>query len=260
MTAKEAVEKITELLNIKFGKKMGFETTKLIDGTEITNNLEHGFMLGQELYIVGESTLTPAPAGTHTTRDGLVLTVDSSSVIIAIEQEKQEEMATDYKMTEAIDAQGQKLESPTFDVGEDCYLIHEDGTKSPAPDGEHQVVLKDESGNENKIRIQVKDGKITQRENVEEESMSQEDFANEELISKIVEAITPVINEVAGMKEEMKKMYEKMECSYSALSEDFSNFKKQPQRFSVNEIKKDYKESAIDYKLDIIKGVIKNKK
>lgn len=257
MTAKEAVEKIQELLNIKFGKKVEFASTKLIDGTEITNNLEDDFKIGQELFIVGESTLTPAPAGSHTTRDGIVLTVDSSSVIIAIESEKKDEMAKDYKMTEAIDAQGQKLESPTFDVGEDVYLIKEDGTKEPAPDGEHQVVLKDESGNENKIRIQVKDGKITQRENVEEMSSK---FADEELISKIVEAITPVINEVAGMKEEMKKMYEKMECDYSALKEDFSSFKRQPQRFSVNEVKKDFKENIQDYRLNIIKGVLNNKK
>lgn len=257
MTAKEAVERIQELLNIKFGKKVEFASTKLTDGTEITNNLEDEFSIGQELFIVGESTLTPAPAGSHTTREGLIITVDSSSVIIAIETEKKDEMAKDYKMTEAIDAQGQKLESPTFDVGEDVYLIKEDGTKEPAPNGEHQVVLKDESGNENKIRIQVKDGKITQRENVEEMSSK---FADEELISKIVEAITPVINEVAGMKEEMKKMYEKMECDYSALKEDFSSFKKQPQRFSVNEVKKDFKENIQDYRLNIIKGVLNNKK
>jgi hypothetical protein len=37
------------------------------------------------LYVVGESTLTPAPAGSHITRENLKVTVDAESVIIAIE-------------------------------------------------------------------------------------------------------------------------------------------------------------------------------
>jgi hypothetical protein len=68
-------------------------------------------------------------------------------------------------------AEGAVVESKTFDVGEEVHVLAEDGSKEKAPDGEHQVVLKDESGNENKIRFETKDGVITQRENVEDESM-----------------------------------------------------------------------------------------
>jgi hypothetical protein len=68
-------------------------------------------------------------------------------------------------------AEGAVVESKTFDVGEEVMVLGEDGSKEKAPDGEHQVVLKDESGAENKIRFTTKDGKITERENVEEESM-----------------------------------------------------------------------------------------
>ncbi len=84
MKAHDAINKIKEMLNLSF-KKESFATTSLEDGTEVTNNLDSDFMIGQVLYVVGESTLTPAPAGTHTTREGYKITVDAESVIVAIE-------------------------------------------------------------------------------------------------------------------------------------------------------------------------------
>lgn len=63
---------------------------------------------------------------------------------------------------------GTILESNTFDVGEDISVVSEDGSKSPAPNGEHEIALKDSEGNEVIIRVLVADGKITERQNVEE--------------------------------------------------------------------------------------------
>jgi len=71
---------------------------------------------------------------------------------------------------------GTIVESATFDVGEDLFVVSEDGTKTPAPDGEHELALKDESGNENLIKVIVKDGKISERENVELETVKVEDI------------------------------------------------------------------------------------
>ena len=62
---------------------------------------------------------------------------------------------------------GTIVESATFDVGEDLFVVSEDGTKTPAPDGEHELALKDESGEETLIKVITKDGKIVERENVE---------------------------------------------------------------------------------------------
>jgi hypothetical protein len=70
--------------------------------------------------------------------------------------------------TDARTADGTILQSPTFDLGEDVEVVHEDGTKTPAPDGEHEIALKDSEGKEVIIRVVTKDGKITERENVEE--------------------------------------------------------------------------------------------
>ena len=63
-------------------------------------------------------------------------------------------------------ADGTIVESPTFDVGESVEVVTEDG-KTPAPDGEHELSLKDSEGNEVLIKVMTKDGVITERENVE---------------------------------------------------------------------------------------------
>lgn len=78
---------------------------------------------------------------------------------------------------------GTIVESPTFDVGEPVEVVTEEG-KTPAPDGEHNLFLKDEEGNEVHIRVITKDGIIVERENVEEleEEIKEEenvDFAEE---------------------------------------------------------------------------------
>jgi hypothetical protein len=76
---------------------------------------------------------------------------------------------------------GTIVESPTFDVGEDLFVVSEDGTKTPAPDGEHELALKDEAGNENLIKVITKDGKIEERENVELADADAETIKTEDL-------------------------------------------------------------------------------
>jgi len=257
MDATTAINNIRKMLGLQF-KKETFMSTFLVDGTtEVTNNMEEDFQVGQTLYVVKESTLVPAPEGSHTTRDGLVVSVDTESTIIAIvsedkstDAEVEQEASRDMVYTEARDAQGQLLESSTFDVGEDVFLIKDDGSKSPAPDGEHQVVLKDTSGNENKIRIIVKDGKIIQRDNVEgmmmPETMST-DF------SKDIEDIKLSLNNLLDL---VGSMNGKFKTELNSLKTDFDTFKKSPERTPVEETKS-YTQSFSDYKLDVIKSLRK---
>jgi hypothetical protein len=73
----------------------------------------------------------------------------------------------EVELTYAKLADGTIVESPTFDVGEKLEVVSEDGTKSPAPDGEHELMLKDSEGNENRMKVMTKDGVIVERENVE---------------------------------------------------------------------------------------------
>jgi hypothetical protein len=257
MNAAQAIDNIVKMLGLQF-KKETFKSTFLVDGTtEVTNNMEDDFQPGQTLYVVKESTLAPAPEGSHETKEGVVITLDSESVIIAVAQkdggndaEVEQEDGEMMKYTEAVDAQGQTLESNTFDVGEDVFLVKEDGSKVPAPNGEHQVILKDTSGNENKIRIQVMDGKITERENVEE--MMKPEMMNSDF-SKDIEDIKLSIN---NLLELVGSMNGKFKTELNSLKTDFDTFKKSPERVAVEE-KKSYTQSFSDYKLDLIKSLRK---
>jgi len=301
MNATLALDKIVKLLGLRF-KKESFFTTILEDGkTEVTNNADGEFQVGQTLYVLGEATLQPAPAGVHTTRERLVLTLDEESTIVKLEiksaeaevERNQEEVeSSKMEMTIAEDAQGQKLESPTFDVGEEVYVLGPDGEKTPAPDGEHQVVLKDTSGNENKIRIQTVDGKIVQRENVEQ--MAEVDMAefpwdecmlkmaeegySEETAAKICGSIkaknmtkakmsTDLYFEQVAQVEKLKDgiaqllslvetINGKFKTELSELKSEFNTFKNSPERKPVDK-KVDYKEKFEDFRVSILKDLRK---
>ncbi len=87
----------------------------------------------------------------------------------------------EVKLTVAKLADGTLVESPTFDVGETLEVIHEDGTKTPAPDGEHLLELRDESDEINRIKLFTEGGIIKERENVEieaEEEKIEEEMAD----------------------------------------------------------------------------------
>lgn len=251
MNATQAIDKIVQLLGLKL-KKESFFATVLMDGeTQVTNNLDSDFGIGQTLYVVGDSTLTPAPFGTHVTREGLALTVDEESTITKIEEEVKEaeqEVVEDQvevesskiKMTEAKDAQGQVLESPTFDVGEEVYVVDADGAKTPVANGEHQVVLKDTEGNDVKIRIQTVDGKIIQRENVE--GMSTDFTSQLEEIKLGISQLLEVVDSMNG----------KFKTEISSIKNDFETFKNAPERKPL-EKRADFKETFDDFKVDFLK-------
>lgn len=76
-------------------------------------------------------------------------------------------LEAEVELTYAKLADGTIVESATFDVGEDLFVVSEDGTKTPAPNGTHELMLKDTEGNETLLKVITEDGKIVERENVE---------------------------------------------------------------------------------------------
>lgn len=94
MNANQTINKIVNLLGLKF-KRDKFYSTVLVDGeTEVTNNLDELFQIGQTLYVVGESTLSPAPVGEHETREGLIILVDEESTIVELKEKSEGETET----------------------------------------------------------------------------------------------------------------------------------------------------------------------
>jgi len=132
----------------------------------------------------------------------------------------------EVNLTEAKLVDGTVVESPTFDVGEPVEVIAEDGTKTPAPDGEHELFLRDEEGNEVRIRIITKDGVITERMNVEEaaeEPEAEEEMAAEESTEEVEAEEMPEEEEVVSMEiisktvEEMAYRIEELEKKIAAM-------------------------------------------
>jgi hypothetical protein len=118
------------------------------------------------------------------------------------------------ELTDATLADGTVLQSPTFDLGEKVDVVSADGTLSPAPDGEHEIALKDSEGKEVVIRVVTKDGIITERMNVEE---AQAEVPEEEDMASIAgddisSAETPdaTTAEPQDIPQTMSEVYEKL--------------------------------------------------
>ena len=125
-------------------------------------------------------------------------------------------------------ADGTILESPTFDVGESVEVVSEDGTKTAAPDGEHEVVLKDSEGNEVRIKVITKDGVITERENVELEAPAEEEVKMESIAGGDMgddeeidteETANPIPEDMASMVTKLQYRIEELEKKMQSMQD-----------------------------------------
>jgi hypothetical protein len=122
-------------------------------------------------------------------------------------------------------ADGTILESSTFDVGEAIDIVSEDGSKSPAPNGEHEIALKDESGNEVIIRVIVADGKITERMNVEESAPEAPEESQSEIEVEMAEEVVPVETIAEPSQDERDAKIASLETKITELEALINEFK-----------------------------------
>lgn len=147
-----------------------------------------------------------------------------NKIITALSAEKEV-----VNFTYAKTADGTILESPTFDLGETVEVVAEDG-KTPAPDGEHEIALKDSEGKEVVIRVVTKDGKITERENVEEAQPEVPEEGEEEMASIAGEDIggeeggDAADAEVEPLPEDMSKMVSKLQYRIEEMEKKMASF------------------------------------
>jgi hypothetical protein len=130
------------------------------------------------------------------------------------------------EMTYAKLADGTIVESATFDVGEELFVVSEDGTKSPAPNGEHELALKDSEGNDVIMKVMTEDGKITERENVELPAKEEEEVESEmkkdvkmedETAEPMTEDTDKPMDEMPTEEVDMKSMVEKLQYRIEEL-------------------------------------------
>jgi hypothetical protein len=255
MNATEAINKIADLLGLKF-KSEKFMVTKLVDGsTEITNNQEGPFTVGEGLFVVGEnSVLVPAPAGSHETREGLILTVGEDSIISKIEEKPVVEesnpvidAATDVEIeTEVLSSatltDGTKIETDEegdFAVGQKLYVITESGERVSAPEGEHVT----ESG----ITLVVSgEGVITGVKYPDEDGEgSLEDMKSD--MKNMKQAMT-----------EMLSMLNKFSKDFESYKNDYEEFKNSPVHTEPVVRKTFGKENIMDAKVRFLRDALRN--
>ena len=122
-------------------------------------------------------------------------------------------------------ADGTVLESATFDVGEEVFVVGEDGSKTPAPDGEHELRLRDTEDVETRFKIFVTDGKITERENIEleeeeeVEALPETELSDEEEIKEEVDVDVVNLEEVSKKVEEMAYRIDELEKKIAEMKE-----------------------------------------
>jgi hypothetical protein len=139
-------------------------------------------------------------------------------IITMLSFEKKEDAV---EMTYAKLADGTIVESPTFDVGEALDIVSEDGTKSPAPNGTHELALRDSEGRDVLIKVVTEEGKIVERENVElpaaEEAEVESEMKDE--VKMETEEVAPLTEDTDKPTEEvdMKSVVEKLQYRIEEL-------------------------------------------
>ena len=151
-------------------------------------------------------------------------------------------------------ADGTILESPTFDVGESVDVVSEDGTKTAAPDGEHEVVLKDSEGNEVRIKVITKDGKITERENVELEAPAEDEVKMESIAGGDMgddeEVDTEETAEPISEDEDMKSVITKLQYRIEELEKKYNQMETIKEGGKADEVKTQPLPGEPGYKAD----------
>ena len=231
MKYQDAIRKINKLLGLyKFNNyKVANSEQELIT--------EGNIAVGEPIFIITENGQLPAPEGEFELDDTTKIKIKDGKV-----QEIKYDMEKKQDFVEAMLKDGTVVKSPTFDVGEDVFVVSPDGKEAKAPDGEHEVSLKDSEGKEVLIKIITKDGKITERENVElpsaeaeaeEEEMGMipdlsegNDTIDEDFKKVMMEKIDAIMAKLEGMVTEQEDMKKKV-----------SKFAKEPAGEPINQPK-----------------------
>jgi len=222
MTYQDAIRKINKLLGLyKFNSyKVAEKGDELITEGELA--------IDEPIYIITDNGQLPAPDGEFELDDTTKIKIKDGLV-----QEIKYDM--ENKTQNFVDAtlkDGTVVKSPTFDIGEDVYVVSPDGNETPAPDGEHELALKDTEGNESVFRIVVKDGKITERENIEEANPEMPE--KEEMGAPSLSEANDTIDDQEFKKSMMEKVdsivtrIEKMASDYEDMKAKVAKFSKEP--------------------------------
>lgn len=215
MKYQDAIRQISKLLGL-----YKFKSYKLEDGTSELI-IEKGLSVGEPVFIITDNGHLPAPEGEFKLEDSTKIKIKDGLVHeINYDMENKNQ-----QFVEAMLKDGTVVKSPTFDVGEEVMVVSPDGEETKAPDGEHELSLKDSEGKEVLFKIITKDGKITERMNVElpkaeaekEEEMGMipdlsegNDMIDEDFKKVMMEKVDAIMAKLDGMLKDQEDMKAKV--------------------------------------------------
>ena len=252
MNYQEAIRKINKLLGLyKFNSYKIKET-----GDEIIT--EGDLSVGEPIYIINKDGQIPAPDGEFELDDTTKITIKDGLV----QKINYDNMEKKQDFVEAALKDGTVVKSPTFDVGEEVKVVSPDGKEMPAPDGEHELKLKDSEGKEVLIKIMTKDGKITERENVELPEPEMEEV--EEEMGMTTPALSQGNDNMEGFKKEVMAVLGEIKDKIDTIVADQEEMKKkvskfakepagEPVRMGKNQIQTELNQAKDDYISQLVK-------
>ena len=246
MKYQDAIRKINKLLGL-----YKFNSYKIKEnGNEIIT--EGDLTVGEPIYIINKDGQIPAPDGEFELDDTTKITIKDGLV----QKINYDNMEQKQNFVEAMLKDGTVVKSPTFDVGEEVKVVSPDGAEQPAPDGEHELKLKDTEGKEVLIKIITKDGKITERENVELAKPDMEEV--EEEMGMTTPALSQGNDNMEGFKKEIMAVLGEIKDKIDTIVADQDEMKKkvskfakepagEPLRMAKNQIQTELNQAKDDY-------------
>jgi len=220
MNYQDAIKKINKLLGLH-----KFNSYKIKEnGNEIIT--EGDLAVGEPIYIINKDGQIPAPDGEFELDDTTKITIKDGLV----QKINYDNMEQKQNFVEAMLKDGTVVKSPTFDVGEEVKIVSPDGKEQPAPDGTHELSLKDSEGKEVLIKIITKDGKITERENVELPEPEMEEV--EEEMGMTTPGLSQGNDNMEGFKKEIMAVLGEIKDKIDAVVADQEEMKKKVSKFA----------------------------
>lgn len=220
MKYQDAIRKINKLLGLN-----KFNSYKIKEsGNEIIT--EGDLSVGEPIYIINKDGQIPAPDGEFELDDTTKITIKDGLV----QKINYDNMEQKQNFVEAMLKDGTLVKSPTFDVGEDVFVVSPDGKEQKAPDGEHELKLKDSEGKEVLIKIITMDGKITERENVE--LPAEEENEVEEEMGMTTPALSQGNDNMEGFKKELMAVLGEIKDKIDTIVADQEEMKKKVSKFA----------------------------
>ncbi len=251
MNIQDAIKKINKLLGT-----YKFNSYKIAEsGGELIT--EGDLSVGEPIYIINKDGQIPAPDGDFELDDTTKLTIKDGK-IIKINYDKMEKT---QNFVEAALKDGTVVKSPTFDVGEEVKVVSPDGKEAPAPDGEHELMLKDSEGKEVLIKIITKDGKITERENVELPDSEEKELEMGMIpeLSEGNDTMEDFKKEVMGLLKDIKEKIDGVVKDQEEMKAKVSKFAKEPAGDPVKVAKNQIQTELNNYKNDAFAELLKTR-